>query len=437
MLRNQTDMMSAAIVVQPRIDHFFDQTEYMPEVRVDVPQRPLPGGFFLRWEGSLGRLNRRFDEDSGFEDLDAGRAHLRVVASRPTRLGSLVVNPYVGMDQAWYSDHFRGAGVTRGAALYGAESSVRFYGLFDVESEKLNIHGLRHVIEPRITFDGVSSPTHRTWELYDFDERDDIYQRNVAGAGLFQKVQTKRRNEKGELETADLFGLDYIVSGFADHDEADKYNHGDMLLPMRIRAFVNPSNRLKLWGNVEIDAHGVGLATSTTGATYSQSDRFSFSLSHRTVTEDSNREIRGSSYLSARVDVALGAVYRVAASTRYEFDDPDEDLGEQGLDNLRVELIRNMHCWQIGVGYSSERRDDERNRAFTLTVSPTGRPRNLVKGSDQLILDDPDYSRMPWRAHPGEAAGALRVLPPEEPPPPPIEEEDDDEEDDEEPPGAE
>jgi hypothetical protein len=438
MLRNQSDAMTAAVVVQPRVDHFFDQTEYLPELRVDVPQRALPGGFFLAWDGSVGRLKRRFDEDSGFENLDAGRAHLRLVGSRPIHLGRLAINPYVGTDQTWYSDHFRGAEVIRGALLYGAESSVRFYGLFNFESENYNIHGLRHVIEPRVRFDGVSSPTHRTWELYDFDRRDDLFQQNVARAGLYQKLQVRRRDSKGGLRTVDYLGVDFVAAGFADHDEADKYNHGDMLLPFVLRGFFNPSTRLSLWGKLDIDAHGVGLARSSTGASYSQDDRFALSLSHTVTAEDPGRDIAGSSYLSARADVALGPLYRVAVGTRYEFDHPDEDLGEQGLDNLRVELVRNLHCWRLGIGYSTERRDDEINRAFTLTVSPTGRSRNLVKGSDQLILDDPDYSRMPWRAYPGEAAGALRLLPPDEPPPPPQEEEgEDDDEDQPEPPGAE
>ncbi len=437
MLRNQTDAMSAALLVQPRIDHHFDQTEYMPEVRIDVPQRALPGGFFLAWDGSLGRLNRRFDEDSGFENIEATRAHLRLIGSRPFHLGSLAINPYVGTDQIWYSDHFRGAEVARGALLYGAESSVRFYGLFDFESEKFNIHGLRHVIEPRVSFDGVSSPTHRTWELYDFDERDDLVRQNIVRAGLFQKLQVKRKGAGADLHTADFLGVDFIASGFCDQDEADEYNNADMLLPMEVRGFFSPDERLQLWTNLDIDAHGVGLARSTVGATYTRSERFALTLSHSITTEDRNRNINGSNYLSARADLALGALYRIAAGTRYEFDEPDEDLGEQGLDNLRVELVRNLHCWQLSLGYSSERRDDERNRAFTLTVSPTGRSRNLVKGSDQLILDDPDYSRMPWRAHPGEAAGALRLLPPEEPPPPPEEEQGDEEDDQPEPPGAE
>jgi len=439
MLRNQTDAMSAAVLVQPRIDRHFDQTEYMPEVRVDVPPRALPGGFFLSWKGSLGRLTRRFDQESGFESFDAGRAHLRLVGSRPFHLGALAINPYVGTDQMWYSDHFRGAGVVRGALLYGAESSVRFYGLFDLESERFNIHGLRHVIEPRVTFDGVSAPTHRTWELYDFDERDDLVRQNIVKAGLFQKLQVRRGGSGDALRVSDFLGVDFIASGFCDRDEADDYNNGDMLLPMEVRGFFSPDDRLRFWTRLEIDAHGVGLARSAVGATYSHSERFALRLGHHTITEDRNRSISGSNYLSARADLALGALYRIAAGTRYEFEDPDEDLGEQGLDNLRVELVRNLHCWQLSLGYSSERRDDERNRAFTLTVSPTGRPRNLVKGADQLIRDDPDYSRMPWRAHPGEAAGALRLLPPEEPPAPPEEdyEEDDEEDDAPEPPGAE
>ncbi len=419
MLRNQTDVMTASIIAQPKIDPFVDQTEYLPEARFAIHQRPLPGGFYLASRGSVGNLRRHFDEDSGFEGFEAGRAHLEIVGWRPIRLGAVSINPYVGTDQAWYSDNFRDEDAVRGVLLYGGEASTRFYGLFDVESRALNIHGLRHVIEPRVFFRGTSEPTRRVYELYDFDERDDIFKSNIAGAGLFQKFQVKRRGRDGKLRTADFFGVDYIASGFADQQDADEYNSGDMLLPMEVRGFFSPLEGLKFWTRVEIDAHGAGVTRSTSGVTYTLSERFAVNLTHRMTTEDDRREILGSNYVSGRVDVALNDLYRISARTRYEFEDPDEDLGEKGFDEARVELIRDLHCWRLGVGYSEERRDDDVNRAVTVTLSPTGRPVNLVKGSDQLLRDDPDYSRMPWRARPGEAAGALRLLPPEEPPEPP------------------
>jgi hypothetical protein len=421
MLRNQSDVMSAAIVVQPKVDPFMDQTEYLPEVRFNIPQRPLPGGFYLASRGSLGKLYRHFDEDSGFEGFKAGRAHLEMIGWRPCRLGPITFNPYVGTDQAWYSDHFRDGDVIRGALIYGADASVKFYGVFATESQRLNIHGLRHVVEPRIFFRGTSEPTRRVHELYDFDERDDIFKHNVVGAGLFQKFQVKRRGRDGKLRTADFCGVDYIATGFADQHEADEYNSGDMLLPMEVRGFFSPVQGLKLWSRLEIDAHGAGVTGSTSGVGYSREDRFAISLGHRMTTEDERREIKGSNYVTGRIDVALNELYRLSAGARYEFEDPDEDLGEKGFDQARVELIRDLHCWRLGVGYSEERRDDDINRSVTLTVSPTGRPTNLVKGSDQLLRDEPDYSRMPWRARPGEAAGALRLLPPEEPPDPPRE----------------
>jgi len=435
MLRNQTDMMSVAMVVQPRINGWVDQTEYLPELRFDVPQRPLAGGFLLTWEAGVGRLFRHFDEDAGFTDFDAGRAYLRLIGSRPVKLGPLTIKPYAGTDQAWYSDHRAGGEITRGALLYGADACFRLYGVYNVQSPRLNIHGLRHVIEPRVYYRGVSDPTHDPVRLYDFDERDDLYKADVAGAGLFQKIQVKRRDKDGALRVVDLAGLDFAAEGFADQLDANRYNNGDMLLPMKVRSFFRPSGRLRIWNRLEIDAHGVGLLASATGVTYSQSRRLSLTLSHRTITEDRRREISGSNYLSARVDMALGPGWRASAGTRYEFDEPDRDLGEQGLDNAFVRLLRDLHCWQVGVGYSTERRDDSRNRAFTFTLAPKGRPRNLVKGSDQLLPDTGDFSRMPWRALPGEAAGALRLLPPEKPPVPRVVEEKDG--DDDEPPGAE
>ncbi len=435
MLRNQTDVMSTALVVQPRTNEWNGQAKYLPELRFDIPQRALPAGFLLASDGSAGRVFRRFDEDSGFTNFDAGRAHLRLVGYRPLKLGPLTFNPYAGTDQAWYSDHRAGGDITRGALLYGADASMRLYGIFNVKSQRLNIHGLRHVIEPRLYYRGVSDPTRDAVRLYDFDGRDNLYKSDVVGAGLFQKVQVKRRAADGSLRSVDFAGLDFAAEGFADQLDADRYNNGDMLLPMKVKSFLKPNRRLGIWNRLEIDAHGVGLMESSSGVTYSRSGRFSLTVSHSTVTEDSRRDISGSNYLSTRVDVALGPGWRASAGTRYEFDDPDRDLGDQGLDNAFVRLLRDLHCWQVGVGWSTERRDDSRNRAFTFTLAPKGRPRNLVKGSDQLVPDTGDFSRMPWRALPGEAAGALKLLPPEKPPAPRVVEEKDG--DDDEPPGAE
>jgi hypothetical protein len=411
MLRNQSDVMSAAVLFQPRVDAFSDQVEYLPQLSFDIPDRHLPGGFYLASRGSIGRLYRRFDEDSGFKDFDAGRGNLQLMASRPFKLGPFAINPYVGMDQTWYSDNFEDGNVVRGALIYGGKSSVRFYGEYDLRSESLNIHALRHVIEPLVFFKGVSTPTHSSSELYDFDERDDLVKTNIGGAGLIQIFQVKRKDKLGGIKSVDLFGVSFLASGYCDRDEAEQYNDNDMLLPMQAHGFLRPTDWLQFWGRVNIDAHGVGLTGSTAGVRYTPVSRFSLTLSHTTVTEDKARAIAGSNYLSGRADLALGPLYTLSATARYEFDDPDVELGEQGLDSASLRLIRDMHCWKLGLGFSTKRDDDERKETFSLTLSPTGRPRNLVKGTDQLLIKEEDYSRPPWMPHPSEVPGAIRAVP--------------------------
>jgi len=418
MLRSQSDWASAALVVQPRVNPFSTETEYLPEFRYDLPALPVGGGLFLSGSGNAGYLQRRFDEDSGFEDFEAGRGHLRLLANRPIALGPVSFNPYVGTDQAWYSEGRDGPELTRGALLYGADSSVRFYGVYDAESEGLNLHGLRHVIEPRLFYRGVSDPTADPLKIYDFDPADDLAKSNVAGAGLFQKLQTKRRGDDGKEQVADLAGVDLVASGYVDSVEADRLNSGDQLQPFKVNSFVSPTEHLKLWNNLEVDVHGAGVTRTVEGLRLGWPELFSTEFTFTTITGESEREIRASRYLTGRVETVLSEHWRLGLASSYEFERPNQELGQRGFGDSRISLVRDLHCWLVSFDFSVHQKDHgDYSQSVGMTVGSSGQPQNLIKGSDQLILDMPESGIQPWLFRPSEPLGELRVVPPKEPPP--------------------
>ncbi len=418
MLRHQGNSGSLWLTVEPQTNPFVTTTERLPQLGYDVIPQRLPGGFFVSSSGDLGYLRRRFDEDSGFEDFESGRGHVQVVADRPVKIGPIGFSPYVGTDQSWYSDSREGANLIQGAALYGADAAMRLYGTFSAESDLLNVHGLRHVVEPRLFFRGVSEPTHDPVSILDFDPVDDLAKSNVAGAALVQTLQTRRRAADGTEHVSDLAGLSFTASGFVDRDEAERLNEDDMLLPYRVRAFVSPVDNLKLWGSAEIDAHGVGLARYTEGVSYSQPGLFAAGLRLTTVCSDPEHDIDSSQYLTGTMEVPLSEHWRVAAVSSYEFDHPNEELGDRGFGDTRIGFFRDFHCWLLGIDYSINRMNDgERERTIGATLTATPRPVNLVKGSDQLLFESPAYGREAWLFRPAEPQGELRVVPPPQPPP--------------------
>jgi hypothetical protein len=416
-IRHQGDAGSLWLAVEPRTDPFTTQTERLPELHYDlVPQR-LPGGFFASSSADLGYLRHRFDEDSGFEDFEAGRGHMQLVVSRPVNLGPVGFTPYVGTDQTWYSRSREEDDLVRGAALYGADSSVRLYGTYDAENDLLNIHGLRHVVEPRLFFRGVSEPTQDAVNILDFDPVDDLAKSNVVGAALSQKLQTKRRGADGSEHVSDLAGINFVASGFVDGDEADRLNEGDKMLPYRVSAFVSPIDHLTVSSSAEIDAHGIGLARYTEGVSYERPGLFKTSLGYTTVVADPDHEIKSSQYLTGSVETRLGPNWLLQASSSYEFERPNAELGEHGYGGGRFALIRSFHCWYLCLDYSiGNLKNDERDRTFGVTITAVSRPANLVKGSDQLLFESPESGLAPWFFPPAEPAGELRVVPPEEPP---------------------
>ncbi|HOX07591.1 MAG TPA: LPS assembly protein LptD [Planctomycetota bacterium] len=420
MLRHQGDAGSVWLTVAPRVDAFQTQTERLPELRGDLVPQPLPGGFFASGSADAGYLRRSFDQDAGFEDFESGRGHARPVLSRPVNLGPVGFVPYVGTDQAWYSrsrerEHDE---LIRGAAIYGADASMRLYGTFDAENDLLNIHALRHVIEPRLFFRGVSEPTQNPESLLDFDQVEDLNKTNIAGAGLFQKIQTKRRAADGTEKVVDLAGIDFQARGFVDGDEAERLNEDDKMLPYRAHAFVSPVEGLKLWGSSEIDAHGIGLTRYSEGVSYRHQQLFTASASYTTVRDDPEHGIRGSQHLSGALEAPVGEHWRLQASASYEFDRPNEELGERGFGEGRFALLRDFHCWLMGLDYTiSQVSDGGHQHTFGVTFTVTPKPVNLVRGSNQLLFSPPEAGSEPWFLRPEAAApaGELRVVPPPAP----------------------
>ncbi len=382
------ELSVASLTASGRINDFETHTEKLPELRWSVPGLPAPGGVIVSADVSAARLRRRFDDALGIDSHDATRLRGRVELSRPLRLGALSLRPFVGTDQAYYDDNIaEGADIVRGAALYGAEASVKFLGEL-VKPGEDGTGGLRHVIEPRVRYTGVSDPTHDPTELFDFDEFDDLVMTDVVTFRIDQRLQTKRPLADGSIITTNVAALELSMDYFPTSDGRNDFNSGREWDYLEARLWAKPVQSLTVYAGGDFDVHQEEAVRAETGFRWTPPGDFRLRMDYRLLREDPSRGVLGSEEVSARLEARLNSRWHVRVSGAVEFE--ENDAVENGAHSWSVGLTRDCHDWEISFSYSVDKNDDDRLTFVNFT--PKGYSRNLIRGSTEVLPGGADYS---------------------------------------------
>jgi LPS-assembly protein len=233
------------LIARKSLNEFFDFTEKLPELVLDVKRQPIFGtsGFFYDGESSAGYLRRNFANDSIFPDYEALRidSFHQIVYPR-TLFGWLSVVPRVGIRGTYYSKtghieedvtthntidsttmqvngfqeniapHLRSSGSTvRVAANAGFETSFKLSKAYEgVQSRAWGLDGLRHVFQPFMNvsyvyankgpdeilqFDRLNPSTQRpAVDFPQFNAIDTIDNWSIVRLGVRNRLQTRRDN---------------------------------------------------------------------------------------------------------------------------------------------------------------------------------------------------------------------------------------------------
>jgi len=385
-LRRRSGGAYFSLFASPRVNEFATETEYAPEARLTAPAVELGRGFLLTSEASAGYLARRYDEVLDFTalpstDYEAFRARTRLVLSRPFRVGALRLSPFVGTDQALYSYEDSDAAFAerglpiqdsfvRGAAVYGGAVSTRLFGRL-----RGGERPLRHVIEMRAEYLGVSAPTHDPREILGFDATDDIIESSRVRLRLDQRLQTKSALPDGSRRSRDVAGLLLETEFITDDAERARLNAGDPWTPLRAAAFVRPSVNFSLYAAAEVDLSGEGVRTSEAGFEVGtdlslmddpQKTYWRASVSHVWTDAPSSSELGG------RLRLFPAGRWSLELSGRYELGDR---LGSPDWTDERLSLVRDFHDWDVAIGiWRDPQRDDS---GVSFSIRPKGYPLNL------------------------------------------------------------
>lgn len=189
-------------IMRFQANEFFEQTERLPEVVLDISRTPLFNGpIFYEGETGIANLHRQFASNSGSENYSAVRFDTFHQLTYPnTYFGWLSVVPRVGFRETYYTrtrdlsnTMFQPSGnplvpdfllpdptlampikyddgKTRAVVNGGVEASFKISREWEeVQSRALGLDGLRHIVQPFTNFSWVSNDGPDPQRILQFD----------------------------------------------------------------------------------------------------------------------------------------------------------------------------------------------------------------------------------------------------------------------------
>jgi len=385
---------------------FFEQTERLPEVVLDVKRHALFGGpIFYEGETGVADLHRRFADRSDFEDYGTVRVDSFHQLLYPnTYFGWLSVVPRVGFRETYY-DQTRDLGKTiftpdpnplvpefllpdptlamplqkggdklRTVFNAGAEGSFKLSRTWeDVESRALGLDGLLHVIQPFTNFSYVWNDGLDPAAVLQFDRFEPSTQLRPIDFPQFTSIDSIaswtiwRSGVRNRLETRrdDLTVTWLELDTFFDVNFDNPYDR---------RSYSNFFNKLHFtplpWASLSIDsqipAFSSGFTEVNTTISVQPMANLQVSAGHRYLND--NPFFQHSSLF------VVGGYYRISDNWSFGFQEQYE--GTVGIfEEQRYAIYRDLTNWVASFG--AVVRDNSGNKkeygillTFTLKAFP-------------------------------------------------------------------
>ncbi len=376
-------------IARGQVNNFFDKTERLPELVLDLKRQPLFGSeIFYEGETGVGRFRRNFARESQFPDYGVTRVDSFHQFLYPKTYGGwLTFIPKIGVRGTYYSATgrideeisestldtllpngmtetktvtrvdeklHRGGSTVRGVLNAGFESSFKFSREFaSVQSRAWGLESLRHVVQPYTDF-SFAYTTEKPDDilqidrfqrsdqlpLFDFPQftsTDSIDNWTVWRLGVRNRLQTRRDNHTFNwLEMDTYFNVNIDEPAFA----GGRFHDG---------TFSNVYNVLRWspvpWVNLSIASQ---LPLLDEGFTEVNSN-LNFLVTRDLQLGLGQRYISGNPSFENSNRVSLGGYYRlnenwgVSVEESYAFD-------YSTLESQRYQLHRDLSSWVASLG---------------------------------------------------------------------------------------
>ncbi len=394
------------------LNDFFDFTERLPELSLDIKRQPVFGksGLFYEGESSAGYLSRTFANNARLEEFDTVRVDTFHQLLYPqTYLGWLSIVPRVGLRATYYSDTgsyedrltqsttsestltsedaftdnrferrlSNGGSTVRVVANAGVEASFKLSRAYEqVQSRKLGLDGLRHIVQPFMNFSYVYSsedssdllqidritPTTQQppLDFPQFNAIDSIDNWTVLRLGVRNRFQTRRDNITFNwLEWNSFIDINVDRPDFPETLVGSEVRRTGNLSENRPvladpltdqGTFSNLHNRLRWiplpWAALTIDSQfpllDTGFTEVNTAVNFFVNRDVQLNVGHRFIS--GNPLFLDSNLLS------FGGYLRVGDNWGFSFREQYE-LEDSVLESQRYELHRDLSSWIASLGF--------------------------------------------------------------------------------------
>jgi len=255
------------------------------------------------------------------------RGDFRQEVDLPLAMGPLKVVPYVMGRYTQYSDSPQESERARGMAGAGARVTTELWKTDPTaESDFLDIHQLRHVIEPELNFFSSAMNVQRN-QVFVYDPQvDAINDLTVGEIGLHQRWQTKRGGP-GQWRSVDAFTLDVDAEYFGNkppktfrqpYDFRGQFfsAYPEESLPrdaVNASASWRLSDNTVLLGDTSFNLDRTNLQTLGIGLLVRRDTRLSYYVSNRYIA-DLNSNITG-----IHADYQISPKYTVSIDQQFDF----------------------------------------------------------------------------------------------------------------------
>ncbi len=379
------DNFSLDLFAQPRVNDFFETVEALPEMKLTGFRQEIGASpFYYESESSAGYYRRRFAETNSVPsglDFEAARADTyHQIVMPQTFFGWLNFTPRLGGRWSYYT-RASGPGATtaeqyRSVLNTGAELNFKASRLWtDAESKVLDVHGLRHIVQPSLNYVYVPRPSvapvdlpqfsHESPSLRllpieypDYNSIDAVDSQNVLRFGVANKLQTKR---DGQLE--DLLRWD-VYTDWRLRPRTNQTTFADLWSDLIFR----PRNWISFESQTRFDLDTGDCRMAFHNVTLTPSDTWSWSLGHWYLQDDFSGDPlqlgEGNNLFTSSIFYRLNENWAFRASHYYE-----ADLGR--LQEQYYTAYRDFRSWVGALTFRVRDNGDGRGDytvAFTFSL---------------------------------------------------------------------
>lgn len=342
-----------------RLDKYFDVVQRLPEYNINIPKYNIKNTP-LYYDGNLNAvyLDHAFRNNSSIgpmqKDIDAMRLDAYNKISYPFRvLRSLNIAPFAGVRQTYYSRNRWGdTNVVRGIFDTGFDSSIKFYKVYDVNTNflDLDIHKLRHIITPTASYSYIPHPTVDPFNLNQFDALDSFNMQNHVLLALENKLQTKRNDISVDLVDF-IISTDYLIRSKeqtvngVDEYKINRFKYVNMQLELTPYPWLYMLSKMRINTNKElpesasIDFVGGKDIERSLAFGYRYANSFD---AGSIVDTDTNKTVLN--YLTTDAIYRINELWKVRAYWRF-------NMNRGYIDEQQYTIYRDLHCWEIEFTY--------------------------------------------------------------------------------------